>query len=170
MKSIALAALLLIGTTQLQAQTLGDIEAKEAELNAAWEKTPLTIRRVIFVNERPAIFGAYTERSSSSFKTGEVLLTYLEPVGFSWTPGPDGFRFGVEVDFRIRQPDGTMLGAQEKLLTLSQASRAKVHELMINIDLTLTGAAPGSYVLEYTIHDTGNGKTATTSQSFQITN
>lgn len=167
---IPVLAAILAGVAPAGAQTLRDIEAREAELNAAWEKTPLTVRRVMFVTEKPALFGGYTERPTNVFKPGEIILTYIEPIGFSWTPGQGGFGFGVVVDFRVKTQDGKILGGQEKLLTLAQASRSKVHELMINIDLTLTGAEPGDYVLEYTLHDPGNGRTATTEQAFRIAN
>ena len=152
--------LLLVGLaacTPAAAQTLADIERAEAGVVSAWERAPLGVRRAIFVQERPKLFGAYAERPTNVFRRGEPLLTYAEPIGYSWTPGPDGFRFG-----------GKVLGGQEKFLTFSQTSQAKVRELMLNVDLNLTGAPPGDYVLHYVLHDVGSGRTATIEQPFRI--
>jgi hypothetical protein len=99
---------------------LTDLDQKEAEVSAAWERTPLTVRRALFVTERARLYGAYTERPSNVFKAGEPLLTYVEPAGYAWTPGPNGFTFGVTLDFLIKGKDGKILGGQEKFLNFSQ--------------------------------------------------
>lgn len=168
MKAIILSALLAILAAPAHAQNLAEIERREQEVVSAWEKAPLGVRRAIFVDEKPKLFGAYTERASNVFRRGEPLLTYAEPVGYSWTPGPDGFRFGVTLDFLVKSRDGKVLGGQEKFLTFSQVSRAKVRELMLNVDLNLSGAPAGDYVIQYTLHDVGNGRTATIEQPFRI--
>lgn len=163
--------LLLVGLaacTPAAAQTLADIERAEAGVVSAWEKAPLGVRRAIFVQERPKLFGAYAERPTNVFRRGEPLLTYAEPIGYSWTPVPDGFRFGVTLDFLVKSRDGKVLGGQEKFLTFSQTSQAKVRELMLNVDLNLTGAPPGDYVLHYVLHDVGSGRTAAIEQPFRI--
>lgn len=149
-------------------QTIAEIERREAEVVAAWERTPLGVRRAVFVEARPKLFGAYTERAGAVFKPGEPLLTYAEPVGYSWTPDPEGYRFGVTLDFLVKSRDGKVLGGQEKFLTFSQTSRSKVRELMLNVDLNLTGAPAGDYMVQYVLHDIGNGRTATIEQPFRI--
>ena len=171
-KSVALGAGLAFGIlTPLQAQTLAEVEARQQAVVEAWEKTPLTQRRSVFVTVKPEVYGAYDERTSNVFKAGEPIITYVEPVGYTWKPVGNGeFQFGVVTDFVIRSRNGKVLGGQEKFLTFSQRSRYKVQELMLNITLTLSDAFPGDYVVAYTIHDLNSDKSSTFEQPFTITN
>jgi len=63
--------------TPLWAQTLDEVEERQRAAVEAWEKTPLTQRRAVFVAAKPALYGAYDERKSNVFKEGEELITYL---------------------------------------------------------------------------------------------
>ena len=135
----------------------------------AWEKLPLTQKRAVFVTTKPEIYGGYEERKSNVFKPGEPLLTYVEPVGYTWKPNGSGeFQFGVVVDFLVKTPEGKILGGKEKLLTFAQKSRNRVQELMVNISLSVSGAPAGGYVVAYTIRDLYSSKVSTFEQPFRI--
>lgn len=168
-RTILPALALAVAASTVGAQTLGDLDNAEAALVAAWEKTPLAARRAVFVTERAAQYGQFSERTNPVFKPGEALLTYVEPVGYAWKPaGPDGFVFGVTLDFVLKNKAGQILGGQEKFLNFSQTSKNRVRELFLNISLGLTGATPGEYVVEYTLRDQGSQKTTVIRQPFQI--
>ncbi|WP_375458028.1 hypothetical protein [uncultured Enterovirga sp.] len=162
-------ALSCLASLPVRGQSLKDVEAKEAELVAAWEKTPLTVRRAVFVTEKPSLYGAYTERTSNDFKRGETLLTYIEPIGYSWKPsGKDGFAIGITLDFVVKSKAGSVLGGQEKFLTFAQASQHKLRELMVNVSLGLGNAPAGDYIVVYTLRDTASGKSAAFEQPFRL--
>jgi len=157
--------------TPLAARTLDELDTRQQAVIAAWEKGPLTQRRAVFVTAKPDLYGAYDERKSNVFKADEALLTYVEPVGYTWKPVGNGeFQFGVIVDFVVKSKDGKVLGGQEKLLTFTQKSRNKVQELMLNISLKLSGAPAGDYVVAYTIRDLNSPKASTFEQPFTIAN
>lgn len=165
---LVLAAFSALAPAPPGAQTPDDVARKEDELVAVWERTPLDIRRAVFVTERPQIYGAYQERGSNVFKAGETLLTYVEPVGFTWTRDGEVYKFGVTIDFLLKSADGKVLGGQDRFMEFSRTSRNRVRELMVNIDLNVSGAPAGTYVVEYKLHDIGNGRTASVAQTFQI--
>ena len=147
-------------------KSLADAQAK---LDAAWDRLPLTVRKAVFVSQKTGMYGSYNERGNSTFKSGESLLTYIEPVGYRYEEADDGFvRFGVSLDFEILQPDGTVATGKKGFLTFSTSSRAKLKELMLNASLDLDGAPAGDYVLRYTIHDLHSTKTAEASLPFTI--
>ncbi len=172
MKSVVIGAGLGLGMcAPLRANTLDEFEARQQAVVAAWEKGPLTQRRAVFVSVKPELYGAYEERKSNVFKAGEPLLTYVEPIGYTWKPVGNGeFQFGVVVDFVVKTRDGQILGGQEKLLTFAQKSRHKVQELMLNITLNVNGAPAGDYVVAYTIRDLNSAKASTFEQPFKIAN
>ena len=149
-------------------QTVKEIDARQKAVVEAWEKTPLTMRRAIFVQQKAPMFGAYRERKSNVFKADEQIITYAEPVGYSWKPVEDGFRFGVNIDFLVKSTDGKVLGGQENFLKFDQINHAQVQELNLNMALTLTGISPGTYVVIYTVHDVNNDQVASFSQNFEI--
>jgi hypothetical protein len=143
-------------------------EAQTA-VDAIWTALPLTGEHAMFVSEKAPVFGAYKARPDSTFKPGETLLTYIEPVGYAWEPASDGmYAFGVSLDFEILTPDGKVLGGQKNLLSYATASHAKVKELMLNASLKLDGFPAGSYVLHYALRDLKSPKVADISLPFKI--
>ena len=150
------------------AVTLDDIDELQQAVTDAWTEMPLTVRRAMFVTEKAPLLGAYSKRPTSVFKAGEKLLTYIEPVGYTWRKQGDMFNFGAIVDFVIKGADGKILGGQENFAKLSLASRVKLQEFMINLTMSIDGITPGKYVLEYTLHDLGSEKTVVVDQPFEI--
>jgi hypothetical protein len=152
----------------IAAIALKNLDELQQDVIDAWEKMPLVVRRAIFVTEQPAMIGAYSERRSSVFKSGEKLLTYMEPVGYTWTPRGNMFDFGLSADFILKSADGKILGGQDNFAKVSLSSRTKLQELMFNLTMSLDGADPGKYILEYRLHDQGSDKSVTVDQPFTI--
>jgi hypothetical protein len=151
------------------AQSLEEINKREAAVLEAWNATPLTVRRAIFVVEHPDVYGDYVERKDNVFKKGDKLITYAEPVGYGWKDIGGGFyQFGFKVDFLVKTPDGKVMGGQENFADLAMKSRAHLRDFMVTLNLDLGNTSPGDYVLEYTLHDIASGKTFMINQPFKI--
>jgi hypothetical protein len=150
------------------AVTLDDIDTLQQAVIDAWTEMPLTVRRVIFVTEKPPNVGAYSERPTNVFKAGEKLLTYIEPVGYTWKQQGKMFSFGAIVDFAVKDADGKILGGQENFAKLALTSRTKLQEFMLNLTMSLDGITPGKYILEYKLHDLGSEKIVVVDQPFEI--
>lgn len=169
MRLILLCILLFAGAGSLHAQTLQDIQKQEAALDAVWEKTPFSVRKTLFVTERPSGYGEYTERSSHIFKPGEPLIVYVEPVAYGWKDDGNGvFDFGVSVDLLVKRKDGNIVAGKEGFLRMLQHSHARNKELMLTLNLNLNGAPAGDYTLEYKLHDLVTEKAATVELPFTI--
>jgi hypothetical protein len=167
----AIAALvLLLGLVEAgNAQSLGDIDRREAALLEAWNATPLTIRRAFFVAEHPEGFGQYVERPDNAFKPGEKLVAYAEPVGYGWKDiGSGEYQFGFKVDFLVKSTDGKVLTGQENFADLAEKSHARNREFMVVLTLNVSGAPPGDYVLEYKLHDVTSDKSTSFDLPFKI--
>src|SRR4051794_7080448 len=106
--------LLLVGSmTAGYGQSLQEVENAQAALIAAWEKTPLTMRRALFVAKKAQGFGQFEERSSNVFKAGEPLVAYAEPVGYGWEDVGNGlFGFGFAGGFLVKAPGGKIFGGE----------------------------------------------------------
>jgi hypothetical protein len=160
---------LIAGCQFAYSQSLDEINKREEAVVEAWEKTPLTVRRAIFVTEPPKSFGIYKPRSSSQFKSGESIIVYAEPVGFGWkTVEDDQFEFGFNVDLTVKTADGKLVGEQDNFAKLAMKSRYRNREFMLQLTLDLNNALPGDYLLDYKLHDLGTEKTTTVELPFTI--
>jgi hypothetical protein len=104
----------------------------------------------------------YTPRPDTPFKAGEQLVVYAEPVAFGWKGVEDDqYEFGFTVDFVLKTADGKIIGGQDKFANLIFKSRVQNREIFLKLDLDLTGATPGDYILDFRVHDAEANKTAT---------
>jgi hypothetical protein len=165
--AVLIAAIVFCGVAQ--AQSLEEIDKREAAVLEAWNATPLTVRRAIFVAEHPDVYGDYVERKDNVFKKGDKLVTYAEPVGYGWKDIGGGFyQFGFKVDFLVKTPDGKVVGGQENFADLAMKSRAYLRDFMVTLNLNLGNTEPGNYVVEYKLRDIASSKTYTINQSFKV--
>lgn len=162
-----LAATLFCGVAQ--AQTLGEIDKREAAVVEAWNATPLTVRRAIFAGGHPNGFGQYVERANNVFKSGEKLVTYAEPVGYGWKDIGGGlYQFGFKVDFLVKTANGKVIGGQEDFADIALKSHARNREFDVLLNLNLSDIEPGDYVIEYKLRDIASSKSVSFSQPFKI--
>jgi hypothetical protein len=166
--SVAL-LLLLIAAAPGRAQTLQEIDRRDAAVFEAWNAAPLAVRKAIFVSEHPQGYGEYVERADNVFKPGEKLVAYAEPVGYGWKDiGKGEYEFGFKADFLIKSSDGKVLGGQEDFADLTQKSHERNREFMVVLTLSLSDAPPGEYLLEYKLRDVTGDKSTTFKMPFKI--
>jgi hypothetical protein len=165
--ALLLAATVLCGVAQ--AQTLDEIDKREAAVLEAWNATPLTVRRAIFVDGHPEGFGQYVERANNVFRAGEKLVTYAEPVGYGWKDIGGGlYQFGFKVDFLVKTANGKVIGGQEDFADIALKSHARNREFDVLLNLNLSDIEPGDYVIEYKLRDIASSKIVSISQPFKI--
>jgi hypothetical protein len=152
---------LTVGGEFAYGQSLHEIEKRDEAVRQAWQKTPFTMRRALFVTGKPEGFGMYTPRSPAPFKAGEQLVVYAEPLAYGWkSVEGDQYEFGFTVDFVLKTTGGKIIGGQDKFADLVFKSRTQNREIFLKLDLDLTGASPGNYLLDLRVHDSEADKTA----------
>jgi len=165
----SLGFLALLQPLPLLAQSLDNLAQAQLAADAVWDKTPLGFTDAFFVSEPPLAYGMYKARPDTPFKPGEKLVVYAEPVAYGWKDKGDGtFDFGFDVDLAVKSAEGVVLIEQRGFSRLALNSRAKNREFMLTLTLDLTGADPGQYILEYTIHDISSDKTAVITLPFTM--
>lgn len=149
-------------------ESLQAIETARAAVSEALNKAPLGFRRILFVSAVPEGFAAYKPRDNTSFKQGEPLIIYTEPIGVAWKQNGDEFSSKLTVDFEIRTPDGKVLAGQKGFGEFALEAREPPLDYMSHIKLDVSGAPAGSYILGLTIHDANSGKSSTKDLPFEI--
>lgn len=150
------------------AQSLEAIDTAEQAVVAAWNATPLAFRKALFVDNAQG-FGVYQARDGATFKGGEPLVVYAEPVGYAWKDNGDGtYSFGFNVDLLLKSSKGEIVGGQENFQKLELTSRSRNREFMLTLTLNIDGAPAGDYIVEYRTRDIHSDKSAVISLPFTV--
>ena len=169
MRLVFLLSAMLLGIGAVHAQSVEEVDRRQAALIEAWEKTPLTIRRALFIDGEPRGFGLYKERGSTEFRPGEKIVVYAEPVGYGWKDAGNGmFELGFVVDFVIKTRDGEILAGKENFMRIATESHTRNLEFMVVLTLNMSSAPAGDYVVEYKLHDIASDKTASFQMPFKV--
>jgi hypothetical protein len=150
-------------------------QGKPAEAQAAFDKaaaafwiaSPLQLRVVTFADNVKE-FGNYTPHAGTTFKPGDTLLVYLEPIGYAFTAEGDTFKVRIAVDLEIHTPGGLILAKSPDFGRLEWSARSKTREIHADLKLPLPKLKPGDYQLIVTLRDQGSPKTATVTLPFSI--
>lgn len=167
--AILIATVTMFGAPASYAQSLEAVDKAESAVVDAWNATPIIFRRTVFVSEPPQGYGIFKERENAVFKPGEPLVVYAEPVGYAWKDNGDGtYSFGFNVDLVLKTAAGEVVAEQKDFQRLELTSRARNREFMLSLTLSIDGAPPGDYVVEYVTRDLGSDKAGTISLPFSV--
>lgn len=135
---------------------------------AFWDALPLQLRVIAFADS-VSDYGNYVARPDSTFRTGDTLRLYFEPVGYSFAPSGGGVRAAISVDVEIRNPGGLIFGSAENFVRLEWKGRAPMHEVHASIAMPLpANLRPGPYLLLLTLRDQGSAKVEEVTLPFSI--
>ena len=122
-------------------------------LHAAWLEAPLHVRMAVLARDSGRGYGMYRSREDNRYAPGEPVLIYVEPVGYGYRQDGETWRFGFRTDLLVLDKAGAVIGGQEGMTQVELESRNPVKEFNLDLTYTLTGLAPGVYVLRTTLHD-----------------
>jgi hypothetical protein len=130
---------------------------------------PFSIGKTAFVSSAPEGYGMYEVRPEPSFKVGEALISYVEPVGLTWRPAEGGLlESHFTVDLELLDPKGTLLAEQKAFGSFDFKGSVRNQEVFAKLTLNLSGPPAGDYVLRYRFRDAASGAVAISEQPFKI--
>ena len=148
-----------------------DYMALQDQADAAWKAAPLKIRTAIFAKEKVPGFAEYDVRSTSQYKSGDVVHTYIEPVFYDWKPLPGG-KYGIELSADIliqTKAGGSKVIDQKNFLHLADSFPTKFKSVDMVANITLEDSlAATDYVITFTVHDAVGNKVASVDMPFSI--
>lgn len=163
-KAAEIEALLAANNTQ------GALEATSTLSANVWDSSPdITIRQAALVDAPVTMLGIYNPRQDDKYQIGAPILIYAEPTGYGFGSGGEGlYSFGFLVDLKVMTEAGEVLGELPSVADLDVTSRSQNREFPANLTYTLSGLAPGRYVLETTLRDKNSQKAGTFQNSVEI--
>lgn len=135
-----------------------------------WDATPgILFLETLPVTEPAAGFGLYNPRPNATYKPGEAIVIYAEPVGFGYGTGGEGlFTVGFAVDLQVLDEAGQELANVQNVTELNLTSRYKNREFQANLTYNLDGIAPGKYRLVTTLRDKNSAKSGSFETAIEI--
>jgi hypothetical protein len=121
-----------------------------------WQGGPLLFRKALFA------------RADNIFKTGEKLVIYVEPVGFTWKEKNGLNHAQLVADLALKDGEGSVVGEQKAFGTFTFNSHEENMEVMTALTIDFTDAPPGKYTAELKFNDEQGEKTATFELPFEI--
>ena len=143
------------------------LSAFDEALDAFWGAMPLSVRTALFADSVSA-YGKYQARSGATFRPGDTLTVYLEPVGYGFVSAAGLYRVAFDATLEIRTPGGLVLGKSDDFGKLVWSGRAKSHEVHLAVSLPLPALKAGNYELALTLTDDATGKSATAALPFTV--
>jgi hypothetical protein len=150
------------------ADPLEKLKSLRAELEYAWNETPLTATNIAFVTQQPEGYGMYVPRADDIFNAIDPILIYCEPVGYTVVKNGDQYEFNLSADFTVADDKGNILGGQENFGSWGVKSRAFNTEFMMFFTFNLKGLPGGKYKLQVTLKDANSDKKTSFQQAFAI--
>jgi len=131
---------------------------------------PFSIGKAVFVTADPVGYAMYDPKPSPSFKSGEALVSYVEPVGLSWKPATVAGKIQTHftVDLDILSASGEVLASQKAFGDFTFTGFFRNQEIYATLTTDVSGAAAGDYVLRFHFNDLNSGKSASVDQKFTI--
>ena len=134
-------------------------QANEALLEAAWNVPGLHFGNIANTTVPAPVYGNFEERADTVYTAGEPILIYVEPRGYGYGDVGGGMlEIAFGIDLRVLDPAGTVLLEMPDFNNFTLQTRARARELMFNLTVSLDGAPPGDYQLEFTFNDRNGGQ------------
>jgi hypothetical protein len=152
----------------------GDVLAAHETLREAVSafsaNLPFTIGKAVFVKSEPKGYAMYEPKESPTFKPGESLVSYVEPIGLTWKPAATTGQIETHftVDFDILNPEGQVLASQKAFGDFTFTGYVRNQEIYSTLTIDVTGAPAGDYVVRYHFNDVNGNRTASVDQTFTI--
>ncbi len=136
---------------------------------AIWEKLPLTIVKALFVVGDPQGYGIYNPRESNTFKPGDTMVVYVEPVGFGHAYANGVYTIALKADLVLKdKASGQILFKREGFGEFRLSSRKPNREFFLKLSIDLNNAPEGDFLLTIPITDKVKGQKTAFSLPFSV--
>jgi len=144
------------------------IDALEQALESVRLEAPLTIKPFLVVSQPAKFYGDYAPRANAVFQGAEAQQYYLEPKNLVSRTAAGAYEPAFEVDLQILTTDGKVVANQARFGTFRLPAKSAVHDIYMNLKVTLDGAPAGNYSVRFLVRDLNSKKTATVTQPITI--
>lgn len=143
------------------------LEALDVAVASLWRKAPLAFRSWAVVESAEG-YGIYDPRSDASFRPGETMKVYVEPVGFAYGGEAGLHEVALSADLAIETPGGQILAEGKDMFSISVPSRNRIREFNVTLSFAVPQLAPGPYRAVFIVHDRNSKKSGEFAVPFRV--
>lgn len=148
--------------------SLAALEALDQAMETLWAKSPLVFRKALLVDSAEG-YGVYVARDNAVYKPDEPIHVYVEPIGYAYGKNKIGNpEINLALDFQLRDDTGKIGFEQADFSNWVFPVRYHNRELILTMNLNLTGLPVGAYVGVFTIRDRHSDKTGRFEIPFEV--
>ena len=136
---------------------LESVAALRRAITYVWDRMPLTIKEAALVSTKPAQYGRFAPRADNVYPSGEPVLIYVEPVGYTFARDGDNLNFKIACDLNLLSKDGKVLAGQRDFGQWTMACGEPIFEFYMNLTVDVSGVPAGEYGLEIVFRDLNGG-------------
>jgi len=137
-------------------------------VEAVWSASPLLVKKAVLVDSADG-YGIYAERDGQTYKPGEPIRIYIEPVGFAYGRNSvGGSEIAIAVDFKLLDKGGEELLAKEDFAQFVTPVRYRNREFQMSLTANLSGLPEGDFVGRFRLRDKHSDKAADFDIDFTI--
>ncbi|ESR27488.1 hypothetical protein [Lutibaculum baratangense] len=134
-------------------ETLEALQVADDAFFAVWQRLPLAFRRIELIDTAPEGYDRVAPREDNAYAPGQEISIYVDPVGFGWRQGGDGWETDLTADFILSTPEGRIIAGQKDFGEFRIRSPQRARESFLVINYRFTGVPAGDYILTTTVHD-----------------
>lgn len=157
------------GTAEKSGNHAAAVEALEQALEKVRIEAPLTVKPFLVVTRPAKYYGDYTPRANAVFQSGEPQQFYMEPKNLVYPRTNAGiYEPAFDVDLQILAAGGQVIVNKEKFGSFRLPTKSAVQDIFLNLKVTLSGAPPAEYKVQFVVRDKNSKKTATVTQQITL--
>ena len=143
------------------------LEALDDAVTQVWRQAPLAFRNWAVVESAEG-YGIYEPRENTSFRPGETMKVYVEPVGFGYGDQAGLHEVALSADLAIETPGGQILAEGKDMFSVSVPSRNRIREFNVTLSFAVPHLAPGPYRAVFNVHDRNSEKSGEFAVPFRV--
>ncbi len=129
------------------------IKAKEG-VHQLWKEIPFNVRHVRLVDN----LTDYHNKPNNIYSLGEKIYITSQVFGHNIRKTGGGYQINVAVDFLVKTTDGKVLGGVNDIMKYNRITPIPVTDFYLNLTYSISGARPGTYVVQTTVRDLNSQK------------
>ena len=148
---------------------IGATDALREAMMIVYNKSNLKVDKAVIVKTKPTGLGVFQPRGSNKFKASEMIIIYVEPVGYHIAKKGDVYDFGIRADFAVTDSKGNILGGKKGFGSWEFTSKGRpLFDLYMPLTYNFTGIKPGKYFILTTLIDKHGGGSVTIKTPIEI--
>ncbi|MDD5643972.1 MAG: hypothetical protein PHO00_00790 [bacterium] len=151
-----------------QGKYIDAVDNLKDAVKIAWSKAGISARNINFIAAGGTGFRKFEIREEKPFLSGENIIVYLEPVGFTVTEKNGMYFAHLKADYELLDNEGRELAKEVEFGDFEIEDTTFFTDISLNLNFSFTGLIESKYTLKITLRDTLSGEDYVLEKEFKF--